>query len=99
MSNTACLEDRFAKDSSIVSRKIADEVILVPVRQNVADLESIFTLNEVAARIWELLDGRITLAKIRDLLVEEFEVTPEQAETDLLEFLQLLEKAGAVKKV
>ena len=99
MSDIVTPENRFAKDSSIVSRKIADEVILVPVRHNVADLESIFTLNEVAAHIWDLLDGKTSLAEIRDSLVEEFEVTSEQAEADLLEFVQLLEKAGAVRKV
>ena len=43
----------FVKDPNIVSRKIAGEVILVPIRKNVGDLESIYTLNEVAARIWE----------------------------------------------
>jgi hypothetical protein len=99
MDSTVCLETRFARDSSIVSRKIAEEVILVPVRQNVADLESIFTLNEVAGRIWELLDGEMRIAEIRDLIVDEFEVTPDEAEADLLEFLGLLEKVGAVKKV
>ena len=35
-------EKIYKKDDSIVSRKIADEFILVPIRQNVGDLESPF---------------------------------------------------------
>ena len=48
----------YKKSDSIVSRRIADEFILVSIRQNVGDLESIYTLNETAARIWELIDGK-----------------------------------------
>jgi len=99
MKSISYLERRFAKDPSIVSRKIADEIILVPVRQKAADLESIYTMNDVAARIWELIDGERRVAEIRDAVVEEFEVEPDKAEVDLVEFLQLLEKAGVVKAV
>ncbi len=45
------LAKRFVKDPNMVFRQIGDEVILVPIRRNVADLESIYTLNPVAARI------------------------------------------------
>jgi len=52
------LERIYQKATNMVSHKIADEFILVPIRQNVGDLESIYTLNETAARIWELSVGR-----------------------------------------
>ena len=90
------LEKVYDKSDSIVSRKIADEFILVPIRQNVGDLESIYTLNETAARIWELIDGKIKVEKIKEKLIEEFEVTPEETEKDLMEHLQQLEGIGAV---
>jgi len=90
------LEKVYKKSDSIVSRKIADEFILVPIRQNVGDLESIYTLNESAARIWELIDGEISVREIREKIVDEFEVTPEEAEKDLMEHLQQLEGIKAV---
>ena len=93
------LERRFGRDPSIVSRKIADEFILVPIRPKAGDLESIYTMNEVASRIWELLDGEERVEGIRDAIVEEFEVSPEEAEADLVEFLQQLEQVGAVRAV
>ena len=90
------LDKVYKKSDSIVSRKIADEFILVPIRQNVGDLESISTLNEVAARVWELIDGKMKVREIKDKIVEEFEVTPQQAEKDLIEYLQQLEGIEAI---
>ncbi|KPJ69446.1 hypothetical protein AMJ44_03755 [candidate division WOR-1 bacterium DG_54_3] len=84
------------KSDYVVSRRIADEFILVPIRQKVGDLGSIYTLNEVAARIWELIDGKIKVREIKDMMVEEFEVTPEEAEKDLREYLQQLLKIKAI---
>ncbi len=90
------LDKVYKKSDSIVFRKIADEFILVPIRQNVGDLESISTLNEVAARIWELIDGKMKVREIKDKIVEEFEVTPQEAEKDLIEYLHQLKEIEAI---
>ncbi|MBI4621093.1 MAG: PqqD family protein [Desulfobacterales bacterium] len=90
------IEKIYKKSDSIVSRKIADEFILVPIRQNVGDMESIYTLNETAARIWELIDGGTKVRKIKEKIIEEFEVTPEEAEKDIIEHLQQLEGIKAI---
>jgi len=86
----------YKKSDSIVSRRIADEFILVPIRQNVGDLESIYTLNETAARIWELIDGKMKVGEIREKMVEEFETTPEEAQKDIMEHLRQLEGIKAI---
>lgn len=86
----------YKKSESIVFRKIADEYILVPIRNNVGDLESIYTLNEVGARIWELVDGKTKIGDIKERLVEEHDVTPEEAEKDILEYMQQLEEIKAI---
>jgi len=83
----------------MVFRKIADEVILVPIRNKVGDLQSIYTLNEVGARIWELIDGRRELAKIKEILLEEFSVDVPRVEEDLKAFVQKLERIEAVEEV
>jgi len=88
----------YKKNPDIVFRAIAGELILIPLRRNVADLESIYTLNEVGAKIWELLDGKRDTLKIRDEIVKEFEVSPDTAEDDILGFLNLLSKNNMIKK-
>lgn len=86
----------YKKCDSIVSRKIADEFILVPIRKDVGDLESIYTLDEVAAHIWELIDGKRKVKEIKEKIVDEFEVTSEEAEKDLLDYLKQLEAIKAI---
>ena len=90
------LEKVYKKSESIVSRRIGDEYILVPIRQDVGDLENIYTLNETAARIWELIDGKTQTSEIKEKIVEEFDVKPEEAEKDLIEHLQQLEGIQAI---
>jgi methyltransferase-like protein len=89
----------YRQDDSIVSRRIEDEVILVPIRQNVADLGSIYTLNEVGAYIWEQIDGQRTTAEIVSLVAGEFEITEEEAQKDLTEFIEQLSSIGAIARV
>ena len=93
------LNQLYQKDPSIVSREIVGEFILVPIRQNAGDLESIYTLNETAARAWSLVDGRNTLAEITDQIVSEFEVSYEEVCQDLIELFGQLEEIGAIKRV
>lgn len=92
------LDERYRRSTSIVAREIAGETILVPIRQNVADLESIYVFNETASRIWELVDGRRPVREIRDQIVAEFEVQEDEAEQDLAELLAQLEEIGAIER-
>jgi len=88
----------YNRDPSIVARQIAGEMILVPIRQNVGDLESIYLLNETALFAWQLIDGKLPLGEIRDQITREFEVDTLTAGQDLLELIADLERVGAVKK-
>lgn len=90
------LDTVFKKSDAIVFRKIGDEYLLVPIRQGGGDLESLYTLNETAARIWDLLDGRVKGREIRDKITEEFDVTPEEAEKDLVHHLRELASIRAI---
>ncbi|MGC8873265.1 MAG: PqqD family protein [Chloroflexia bacterium] len=91
------LSRRFQKHPDIVFRRIGDEFVLVPIRSTVADLEAIYTLNPVAAHIWDLLDGQRDGYAILEEIVREYDVSPEQARGDLIEFLeQLLAVQGIV---
>jgi hypothetical protein len=83
--------------SDVVTRKVGDESVIVPVRSHVADLDAVVTLNPVGARIWELLDGRHDLAAIAFTICEEYEVEPETAWADVDEFVRSLEEAKLVE--
>ena len=88
----------YSKDPSIVARQIAGEMLLVPIRQHVGDLESIYLLNETALFVWQMLDGAHNLGDICNLVTQEFEVDEHQAGQDLIELVADLERVGAVVK-
>ena len=93
------LDRCYEKDPNMVFRQIGDEKILVPIRQDVADLGNVYVLNELGGRIWDLLDGERTLADIRDILLDEYEVTLDVMKADLLAFVAQLEAAGSIRRV
>jgi hypothetical protein len=91
-------EARYERNPEFIFRRIVDELILVPIHQDVADMDCIYTMNGVGAFIWENLDGRATLADLQAAIVEQYKVDPEAAAADLLEFVQELESASAVRR-
>ncbi len=74
-------------------------MILVPIRRKLGKVECLYTLNEVGARIWELIDGTRRVEEFRDLIVSEFEVSRDEAEEDLLTLFQQFTDIGAVNEV
>lgn len=93
------METRYEKDSSIVYREIAGEAVLVPVRKNMADMESIYTLDEVGAFIWDLVDGQRTIGDVRERVLDEYDVEPEVLDSDLFEFVEQLKAIGALRAI
>ena len=51
-------------------------------------------LNEFGSAVWDAIDGRSTLAQILDRLLPEYDISREQAEADLLEFVATLQEHG-----
>ena len=88
---------RYEKDPGIVYREIGGEAVLVPIRRSIGDMDSIYTLDEVGADIWDLIDGERTVADIQDVLLGEYDVDAEVLSEDLAEFIQQLLSIGAIK--
>jgi hypothetical protein len=88
----------YQRSNEVVCREVGGESILVPIRNRVGDLESIFVLSPVAARIWSLLDRAVSTDHIIDVICTEFEVDRETAAADVTELLESLELASLVNK-
>ena len=86
-------EKVFKKNNNIVSRKIAGEFFLIPVRGRLANMQKIFTLNPVAEYIWQELDNQKNLRDICNGVMSSFSVKKEQAQSDVRGFItDLLEE-------
>ncbi len=77
----------FKKNQGVVFRRIGDECVLVPIVNNAGDLSSVYTLNEVGTRIWELLDGNRSIAVLCKAIEDEYEVSADTAAADVSEFI------------
>lgn len=61
----------------------------------VSPTESVMhSLNPVGTRIWELADGTLNMNEILDTILEEFDVTREQAAADVSDFAEALSDKG-----
>ena len=85
------LKEVYKRKSHFATRIVGSELILVPVKKNIADMDELFTLNEVGSFIWTNINGQNSIEDIVSKIAEEFEVEESTAKTDLEEFLKKLE--------
>jgi hypothetical protein len=91
------LDTCFSKEKDLVTRDVAGEEIIVPIKGHVGDLEGVFTLNEVGGMIWRLIDGHTTVPQLMEAVREEYDVEAAEAEKDVADFLRSLEDAGLIR--
>ena len=83
---------RYKARSGYVVREIAGEYLLIPVRMQEDEGSQIAVLNETGKFLWEQLVEECTEAELVNALTEEYQVTGEEARTDIQEFLEKLKK-------
>jgi methyltransferase-like protein len=91
------LKSVFSHSPDIVTRKTGSEYVLVPVANNIADMNSVYTLNETGAFIWELMDGTRNVEEIINRFVEEYNIDSETATADIFEFAENLKEYLIIK--
>ena len=74
----------YSHSPHIITRKTGTEYVLVPVANNIADMNSVYTLNESGAFIWELIDGKRNVGEIIDRVTEEYDIDHDSAAQDVL---------------
>jgi hypothetical protein len=80
------------QSTSIVTRKTGNEYVLVPLSDNIADMDSVYTLNETGAFLWELIDGKRCIDDLVEALVAEYNVNRDNAEKDVFAFINNMKK-------
>lgn len=88
------IESIYIPSSKIVTRKIEDEIIIVPIEDGFADLnDAMFSLNETGQAVWEKLDSHKSVENICSDLVDEFDAEYETLKKDVVDLLdELYEK-------
>jgi hypothetical protein len=77
--------------SRFVARNVGNELILVPLTANVAQMNELFTLNETGKFIWENINENSTVLEIENSMIETFDIDSATAKRDIELFLSKLE--------
>jgi len=60
------------------------------------DQSEVNVLNQLGSQVWERIDGSRTVGQIVEAVLQEYEVGPETARRDILEFIGTLYDHGMV---
>ena len=73
--------------TGIAGQKINNEFILVPLKENVIDMRSIFRFNCTATSIWEQIDGKNTIDDLISWFSLEYGLGMKKADTEINKFI------------
>ena len=76
----------------LIKREIAGDIILIPVGKTVYETNGLFVLNELGDFIWDLLPDAPDAQAICQAVLENYEVSEEEARNDVEEFLSKLKE-------
>lgn len=89
----------FRRTKDVVCRSVGAESILVPIRNNVGNLDFVYTLSPVAARIWALIDGVKTADAVVDEICAEYDVDRETVQADMAGLISDLAGVSLITRV
>lgn len=92
-------KSKYVRSTAVVSRLIADETLVVPIRGSVGDLDSIFSFNPLGSDLWRLMEKEVSVGEMCAWVTEHYEVTHERALGDIQEFVGELVGSGLVTAV
>ena len=86
------------RSRNVVSRVVADEAIVVPIRRGAADMDSIYTFNEAGTMLWAMIEANRSAAELVAHLESQYGLSAENAAADTEKFLADLSEAGLIER-
>ena len=78
----------------VIYRCVADEYMLIPVGSAAQENNGLIVLNEVGAKVWELLMQEKTLDEMVDAIAAEYDAEVHTIREDVQELLEKLMSLG-----
>jgi hypothetical protein len=85
------LSDKVSIPPQVMARTVGNETVILDLASG-----TYFGLDPVGARIWELMGEGKTLAQVCGQMLEEYEVSREELERDMLRLAQELSDQGLI---
>jgi hypothetical protein len=84
--------ERYCRNNQIIDGELDNNQVMMHL-----DKGKYFGLNPVGKRIWEIIEEPKSFLEITDILLAEFNVTPEQCSTEVNSFLEKAVKFDIIK--
>lgn len=88
------LDDCVEFSEDVIAQQVGEEMVLLDLEAGVY-----YGLDPVGRRIWELLTEHRRLRVVFETMAEEYDVTPEVLQQDLLQLVQELQARGLTQVV
>lgn len=85
--------EKYSRNEQIIDGELDDNQVMMHL-----DKGKYFGLDPVAKRIWELIEEPKNIEEITTVLLEEFEVSPEQCTQEVQDFLDKAIQFDIIKK-
>jgi hypothetical protein len=85
------LSDKPAIPAQVMARQVGNETVILDLASG-----TYFGLDPVGARVWQLIGQGKSLAEICDALLDEYDVTRETLEHDVIDLAEKLLQKGLV---
>lgn len=85
--------EKYSRNEQIIDGELDDNQVMMHL-----DKGKYFGLDPVAKKIWQLIENPKSIDEITSVLLDEFEVTPEQCLEDVQAFLEKAIQFDIIKK-
>ena len=85
------LSDRVKIPEEVLARQVGDETVMLDLAKG-----TYFGLDPVGARIWQLLGEGKTLAQVCEAMIDEYDVSRDDIERDVMRLVEELIERGLI---
>ncbi len=85
------IQNIYKNKDKFAARQIENELVLVPIKNSVLDMNELFKINEVGNFIWNNIDKKNSVEDIAIKISEEYEIDYRTALDDTKEFLEKID--------
>ena len=89
----------YIRAKAVVSRLIAGDTLVLPLRAGIGDLTCLYSLNATATTIWDVLETPQTLQCLCDLIYSKYDLSREKVEEDVALFMDQICSLGLAERV
>ena len=91
------IQNLIEQKQHFVCKRTNEELLLIPLKDNVADFNQYLVLNEVGAFIWEQLHPESTAEELKTAISAAFDAPDSQIDSDLAQFINELDRYTSIQ--